>query len=96
MATITQLSASSWNGAYTHGDIKGSFSADGSRTLVNINGVSDSLGSFDAYWNGSALSYNLHPKDLDSAPELATLVEGAVAGVMDALKEDGTAEDATE
>lgn len=95
MATITHLSASGWNGSYTHGDISGSFSTDGSRTLININGVSESLGSFDAYWTGSALSYNLHPKSLDEAGQLSELVSVAVAEVIAALTESDSEEDTT-
>lgn len=82
---ITALNATSWNGQFNYEGCTGSFNADGNKTLQNINGNKEGIGSFDAYKMGDTFQYNLHPTSLDKSAGLAALAGGAVEAVQEEL-----------
>lgn len=80
MATKVTLNSGSFS--YEEGTVKvnGNLSVDG-KTINNINGKVEDLGSFDAYLSGEGLAFNLRPVSIDKGAELAEAVQAAVAAV---------------
>lgn len=91
--TITELKANSYSGRYEYSGMTGSFSATGEKTLQNVNGNKEGVGSFDAYSMGAEnFSYNLHPTSLETADTLAALVGEIIDELKGELSEEGEEE----
>lgn len=84
---ITSLNATNWNGQFSYNGASGSFNADQSRKLTNINGSKEGVGSFDAYGYEDNWQYNPHFSDITKAAELVELMTGAIAAVQAELAE---------
>ena len=83
--TIVKLNSGSFSYEDKTAKVNGNLNINDSNAINNINGQVKSgelsIGSFDAYRNGEALSYNLHPTTISVAAQLATIVEACVAAV---------------
>ena len=79
---MTKVTLNSGTFQYEEGEIKvnGSLTVN-EKTIQNINGQVDTLGSFDAYKGGENLQFNLHPVSIDKAAALVEAVQAAVAAV---------------
>lgn len=85
---ITALNATNWNGQFNYEGCTGNFNADGNKTLQNINGNKEGIGSFDAYKMGETeWSHNLHFSDLTKAADLIAFMTGAINAIEDELAE---------
>ncbi|MBQ9660690.1 MAG: hypothetical protein IJV37_05440 [Bacteroidales bacterium] len=80
---MTKVTLNSGSFQYEEGAVKsnGDLSVDG-KTINNINGQVEGLGSFDAYRSGEDLQYNLHPTSIDKGAQLAEAVAAVVAAVV--------------
>lgn len=87
MNVITKFEASSYSGNFEYQEMRGAFNCTGDKTIQNINGTKEGVGSFDAYNMGSELNYNLHPTSLDKVSELATIVSNVVEAIKSELSE---------
>lgn len=86
--TITELKASNYTGRFEYSGMTGSFNASGERTLQNVNGNKEGVGSFDAYSMGENFNYNLRPTNLETADTLATLVGEVIEALKEELKDE--------
>ena len=90
MSVITKLNATNYAGEFAYEGATGTFSADGNKTLQNIQGAKEGYGSFDANrWGGpeSQWQYNPHFTDPTKAADLISLMMGSIAGVEEELAE---------
>ena len=84
---ITSLNATNWNGQFNYEGCIGTFNADGNKTLQNINGNKEGIGSFDAYKMGDGWQYNPHFSDITKAADLIAFMTGAINAIEDELAE---------
>ncbi|MBO4524993.1 MAG: hypothetical protein J5692_00165 [Bacteroidales bacterium] len=94
-ATVTNFKATSYQGNYeaVDGDIKvaGEFSTNPDKDITNFSGtVTDDdnpIGSFNAYWNGNKLRYNISNADIEDFATVASAIAAAKTAVEAQIEE---------
>lgn len=85
---ITSINAINYRGTFSFENTKGNFTTDGNKKLTNINGSDPELGSFDVSGYDNEMNYNLSPRTIDSASELADTVKRIVSAIIVELSEN--------
>ena len=88
-ATVTNFKATSYQGDYqaVDGTIKvaGDFSTNPEKTITNFSGSvtedDEQIGSFNAYWNGNKLRYNISNADIEDFATVASAIAAAKTAV---------------